>query len=189
MKFLKNNFIVKFVVTLFLVGIILGLLYNLAFKPDLGANLESFRELITSSHQNTFFSSIVAISMIFVLSISVIGLPVIAFYIFYEGMSIGFTLGAFIYFYHLKGALFYILFVLFSKVIYFAIFGYFTIISLRYIAKFLDTFIVKNREELYKTIVFHFYRFLCTLIAIIANSFLVYLLSNRILGLFIGLLS
>ncbi len=188
MKFLKNMFLVKFVVALFLVGILGGLLFELALKPDLANELATFKELITSSHQNTFLSSMITLSMIFVLSISVIGLPIILFYIFYEGLSLGFTLGAFIYFYHLKGAFFYLLFVIFSKVIYFVLLLYFAVISLRYIAKFLDTFFSKNREELYKTIVFHFYRFLAVLLLSLANSTLIYFLSNLILKLFINLL-
>lgn len=187
MKF-KNNFIVKFVVTLFLIGIIIGFLSYFFFKPDLKEHLESFKDLLLTTKQNTFLSSTILISAIFVLSISIIGAPVIAFYLFYEGLSIGFTFGLFLAFYNIKGLLFYILFLLSSKIIYLLIIGYFIIFSLRYIVRFIDAIINKNREELYKTIVFHFYRYLMVLGAILINCTLIYFLSNRLIMFFIDLI-
>lgn len=188
MKLLKNNFLVKFVVTLFFIGVVVGLLFYFAYKPDLSGNLEVFKELITSTHQNTFLSSIVIISAIFVLSISVFGLPAIIFYIFYEGLSIGYTFATFIWVYHIKGGLFYLLFILTSKLVFVLLVMYFVIISVRYIKKFLDHFFSKNREELYKTIVFHFYRFVIVLGITIINSLLIFFFSNKILLLVMGLI-
>lgn len=188
MKLLKNNFVVKFVVALFFIGVLVGFFFYLAYKPDLSGNIEAFKELVTSTHQNTFLSSLVLISAIFVLSISIIGLPAIVFYLFYEGLSIGYTLAAFMTIYHIKGAIFYLLFFLVSKLIFILIVFYFIIISLRYIMKFLDHFFSKNREELYQTIVYHFYRFVIVLGVTMANCLIIYLLSNRLVQTFLNLL-
>lgn len=188
MKLLKNNFLVKFVVTLFFIGVLVGLLFYLAYKPDLSGHLQEFVNLVTSLPQNTFLSSIIIISGIFVLSVSVIGMPAIIFYIFYEGLSVGYTFGAFIWIYHLKGGIFYLLFFIFSKFIFVALAVYFAIVSMKYVKKFLDAFFSKNREELYKTIVYHFYRFAIILGLTVANSLLVYFLANRIVSLFIVLI-
>lgn len=188
MKFLKNNFIVKFVVTLFFIGVLVGFVFYLAYKPDLSGYIGEFKNLLASTHQNTFLSSIVLISAIFVLSVSIVGLPAILFYVFYEGLAIGYTFAAFLWLYHLKGGLFYLLFVVTSKLIYLAIMIYFVILSIRYISKFLDSFFSKNREELYKTIVYHFYRFTIVLAVIIVNSIAIYFISNKLLETFINLL-
>ena len=188
MKFLKNNFLVKFVVTLFFIGLIIGIGYHLTFRPNLGDTLEIFKEMILGTHQNTFLTSIVVISAIFILSLSVIGMPVILFYVFYEGVSIGYTLIAFILTYHFKGAVFYLLFFIISKLIFLVLVGYFSIMSLRYIATFLDHFFSKNKSELYKTIVYHFYRFAIVLGIAIINCGLIYLFANKLIRLFINLI-
>lgn len=188
MKLLKNNFLVKFVVTLFFIGLVIGLGFYFAYKPDLSGSLETFKNLVATTHQNTFLSSIVLISAIFVLSISVLGLPAILFYVFYEGLSIGYTFASFIWIYHMKGAIFYFLFFLTSKLLYIIIMFYFVILSIKYIQKFLDNFFSKNREELYKTIVYHFYRFVIVLGAVIVNSLAIYLLSNKIISTFLSLI-
>ena len=93
MKYFKNNFLVKFVGALFLIGIIIGFLFYFTYKPDLSSSIDSFKSLISTTNQNTFISNIILISAIFILSISIVGLPALVFYIFYEGLSIGFTLG------------------------------------------------------------------------------------------------
>ncbi len=188
MKLLKNNFLVKFVVALFFIGVLVGVGFYFAYKPDLTGHMEVFKGLITAGHQNTFLSSIVIISGIFVLSVSILGLPAILFYVFYEGLSIGYTLATFLFLYHLKGGLFYLLFFLVSKLVFILIMFYFVITSLRYIAKFLDYFFSKNREELYKTIVYHFYRFAIVLGATLVNCVLIYFFANSIIGLFIALI-
>lgn len=189
MKIFKNNFLVKFVGALFLIGIIIGCLFYFTYKPDLSSNLESFKDLIVTTHQNTFISNIVLISAIFVLSVSIVGLPALIFYIFYEGLSIGFTIGLFASAFHVKGLIFYLLFFIVSKLLYTVIMLYFSIISMKYIVKFIDSVINKNREELYKTIVYHFYRFIIILIIVIVNSTLIYFLGNKIIGLFINIIN
>lgn len=189
MKYFKNNFLVKFVGALFLIGIIIGFLFYFTYKPDLSSNLDSFKTLITTTHQNTFMSNIVLISAIFVLSISIVGLPALVFYIFYEGLSIGFTLGLFLSAYQIKGLIFYLLFFIVSKLLYILIMLYFSVISLKYIVKFVDCILSKNRENLYKTIVYHFYRFIIVLLVVIVNSTLIYFLSNKIIGLFINIIN
>ncbi len=188
MKFLKNNFLVKFVVTLFFIGLIIGIGYHLTFRPNLGDTLEIFKEMILGTHQNIFLSSIIVVSAIFILSLSIVGIPVILFYVFYEGVSIGYTLIAFILTYHIKGAIFYLLFFIISKLIFLVIVGYFSIMSLRYIASFLDHFFSKNKSELYKTIVYHFYRFAIVLCVVILNCGIIYLFANKLIGLFVGII-
>lgn len=42
MKLFKNNFVVKFVLALFIVGFILGILIYFNYKPDLSSYLNSF---------------------------------------------------------------------------------------------------------------------------------------------------
>lgn len=188
MKILKNNNLVKFVVTLFFIGVLIGMIFFFVSRPDLSGNIGTFKELVSSTHQNTFLSSLVLISGIFVLSITVIGLPAIIFYIFYEGIAIGYTFASFIFLYHLKGGIFYLLFFVVSKLVYIVLVLYFAIQAIKYVSKFLDCFFSKNREELSRTIVIHLYRFGILFGATLLNSTIIYFLSNKIISLFINLI-
>lgn len=188
MKNIKNSFLVKFVVTLFLIGILVGILFFFSYKPDLSGTLSDFKNLLETTRQNTFFPNIVFISGIFILSVSLIGFPAILFYLFYEAASIGFAIGLFLFNYELKGLLFYLLFFIASKLIYTVIMIYFSIISLRFVVKMIEALTTKNKEEFYRVIVYHFYRFVIVLIIIILNSGMIYLFANKIIGLFINLI-
>lgn len=188
MKALKNNFLVKFILSLFIIGVVVGLFFFFTYKPDLAVNIEDFKSLIFDTHQNTFLPSILIILSIFITSISVIGIPAVIFYVFYEGLSIGFTWGIFMLNFKIKGFIFYLLFFVTSKLIYVAIMLYFVIISTKCAIKLVDAIMSKNKEELYRIVVYQFYRFLIVLFIIILNSTLVYLISNKLVSLFINLI-
>jgi len=128
------------------------------------------------------------ISGIFILSLIVIGLPVILFYIFYEGLSIGFTLITFISLFGIKGATFYILYFLVIKAFYIVIMFYFSVISIRFIYKFISAIAHKNKEVLYKTITYQLLRYIIVVTIILLNSAVIYFFSNRIITLFINLI-
>lgn len=185
MKKFKNNFIVKFTAVLFLIGVVIGFLFYFFYKPDLSAYLESFRNLVETARQNTFLANITSVSLIFVLSISIIGIPVLLFYLFYEGVSIGFTLGLFFGVYKIKGLIFYILYFLVSKALFVVIMLYFSIVSIRYTVRFVDAILSKSRENLYSTIVYQFYRYLIVLVAILLESTIVFFVANKLVGLFL----
>lgn len=178
--FIRSNS-VKFVVALFVVGIISGIIFYNISRPDLSEYITSFKELIVTTHQNTFLSSIISISAIFILSISIIGLPVAIFYLFYEALAVGYAFAGFIGLYQLKGALFYLVFFITSKLIFLIIMEYFIIFAIKYVSKFLDAFFSKNKERLYETIVYHFGRFGIVFTAVIINATFIYFFANAIL--------
>lgn len=188
MKNLKNSFIVKFVGSLFLISVLIGIIFFFTYKPDLGTSLNDFKNLIDVTRQNTFLSNIISISSIFILSASIIGAPIIVLYIFYEGLSIGFTLAVFLFNYKIKGLIFYCLFFFISKFLFTIITLYFAVLSIKFVIKVLDSLVSKNKEEFYKTIVYQFYRFLIVILFVLVNSAIVYFFSNKIISLFINLI-
>lgn len=186
MKNIKENAIVRFVVALLIVGFITGLLFYLLYRPDVMNEIVEFKNL--SGHQNIYLHSIFLISAAFILSITVVGLPILAFILFYEGMSIGFTLAAFLSAYSFKGLLFYVLFSIVTKMILLTAFLYFVIVSISYVFKFLDGLISKNNEGIMRAIVKELYRFLIVLGVIILNATIVTLIGDKLIGLFLGLI-
>lgn len=188
MKKLKNNNLVRFVVALFLFGLAIGIVVYLSFKPDLSGYIVEFKNSIVVNHNNTFLFNLIVISGIFLSSITIIGTPLIAFYIFYEGLSAGYTLTAFTTIFGFKGAMFYLLFFTVIKLIFILLVLLFSTISIKYSINFIKNVISKNIEKLYKMIIEQFLRFGIILLICIVNSGLIYFLSHRLISLFIGLI-
>ena len=185
---LKNNFLVRFIVALFLFGIAIGIVVYFSFKPNLNACIEQFKNSVIVNHNNTFLLNILVISGIFLLSLFVIGMPLIIFYIFYVGLSVGYTLGVFISLYGFNGALFYLLFFIVVKLIFILLVLLFSFLSIRFSYKLVKNIIEKNIQKIYELIIEHFLRFGIVLVICIVNSFIIYLVSHKLISLFIGLI-
>ena len=183
MKRLKNNNIVKFVIFLSIIGFVLGLLYSTALKPDLSSYLTSFMKNVSTVHINTFLSNLGIITLIFVLSYSVIGLPLPIMYLFIESFSIGYTLGVFIVMYKLKGLLFYSVYFISVKLIYLILIVIFISVCIKATLKLIEAFKEKNKDQLYKTIKYSFIRLALVLLISLINSTLIYFLANKLVSL------
>ena len=72
----------------------------LFYKPDLSLYLDDFINKVSNTKQNVFLLNLSVLALIFIASIIIVGVPFMYIYLFYEGFSIGFTIGVFIY---LKG--------------------------------------------------------------------------------------
>lgn len=188
MKILKENFAVKFVVSLFVFSIIAGIFLYIIYKPNLDSYIYEFKDIVTASKQNTFIKNIGILSIIFVLSLSIIGSIGIVFYTFYEGFCTGFTLASFIGVCGIKGASFYTLFFIVSKSLFVLAMLYFSIVCLHFVFRLCDALLRKDKEEVYRNVLKHFYRYIILLFIIILNSTLIYFFANKILTLFINLI-
>ncbi len=188
MKKLKNNFIVKVVVSLFIISVIIGLLTFLFYRPDLSLYFDEFIKEVSNSNQNVFLLNLGVLSLIFMASIIIIGVPVAYLYIFYEGFSIGFTIGVFVLTKGIKGLLFYLIFLFISKLIYIMIVLYFIIVSTRFSKNLIYYLIKKKRDDLFNSIILHFYRFLIVIIISLINSTLIYFFANKVLVLVLNLI-
>ena len=188
MKILKINKVVKFIVTLFLVGLIIGILGYMLFKPKIEPYLSDFTNIVSTNHINTFLLNIGLISAIFILSISIIGLPLILLYLFYEGFSIGYTLMAFASIYGFKGLLFYILYFIIIKLIFIICILYFTYMSTKFDIKLVYYLSKRKKEEVYRIFTNQLYRYLLVLITVILNCTLIYFLASKIISIFLPLI-
>ena len=189
MKFFKNNFVVKFILALFLISILIGFLLYMAYKPDLSSYINDFKELLSTTKQNTFLFNIGIISLVFVLSLSIIGMPIVYFYVFYEGVCTGFTAALFLTLFGFKGITFYAIFIILSKLVYILLLLYFLAMCTRFDLKIIQNLIHKSKDDLYKNLTNHFYRYIIIFIVLILNSTFIYFFSNKILMKFINLIS
>lgn len=118
---LKNNIIAKNVTTYLIIGlIILGVVAGSIFFMSINVSdkKEAMNEIVnfyqniknTINHgqtlKNSFITNIVYLLSIFVLSLTIIGLPFIIFLIFFRGFIIGFCISTIISCYNYKGILY-----------------------------------------------------------------------------------
>ena len=85
----------------------------------------------------------------------------------------------------IDGLLFYMLFLLISKLIQIIVNMYFIIASTKFVVNIIPPILNKNKEKLYKGVIYHLYRFIIILLITILNSTFIYFFANKILVKFI----
>lgn len=111
MKRMYNKNVAKiFIISLILIGVIFGLLYfNLQSdlnKSVILSKMDSLSTVISKQHQNLIFTHLITIIILVFLAYSIIGVPLVFFYLFYESTSIGFLIASFYSAFKVKGLLF-----------------------------------------------------------------------------------
>ena len=102
------------------IGIALGVIFLImqdeAYKEILFLNINDY---LQSYHNiNSILIHLVSLATVFLLSLFVVGLPLVIFFVFYNGFSIGFTICSLTNIFGLKGLLYGIIYVLISKGIF-----------------------------------------------------------------------
>ena len=120
LKYLKKHqkylFFVLFIIIIgFSCGLIYFLIQDNTIKNDIITSLNNSFSL----KYNAILKDLISLSIILVLSFFVIGLPLGLFYLFYEGLSVGFMLLSFLYAYSFKGFIFFLFYFLINKLLFF----------------------------------------------------------------------
>ena len=117
-----NKKLYLFLGIIFTIGIILGVIFLIyldeSSKELILLNINEWLQSIESSHINNIISHIVILSSLFILSLFIIGIPFVLFFVFYNGFSIGFMITSLINIFGIKGLLYGIMYVLITKGIY-----------------------------------------------------------------------
>ena len=118
-----NKKIYLFLSIILIIGILLGIIFLIyldeASKELILLNINEWLQGINDSHINNIIPHIVILSSLFILSLFIIGIPFVLFFVFYNGFSIGFMLTSLINIFGIKGLLYGIVYILITKGIYF----------------------------------------------------------------------
>lgn len=184
-KWLKSNrSIIKFLVMLFITSILVGIYLYLSkeklIKESINTELIKMINNLDITRQNNILNHLLIMIVISVLSLTIIGLPVILIYFLYEGVSIGFLLSSFINYSPIKGMLFGTIFIIISKIIYITILIYLLTNTLKYTKSFLKRLkMAKNELIINQVIKISF----CITITLI-NDIILYFIGNKIITIF-----
>lgn len=117
-----NKKICLFFSIIFTIGIIIGFIFLIyleeSSKELISLNINEWLQSLSTSHINSILEHIIILSTLTILSIFVIGLPLIIFFVFYNGFSIGFLLMSLIEIFGIKGLIYGLIYLIITKGIY-----------------------------------------------------------------------
>ena len=113
----NNKKYLKYVLILILVGIIFGFLYyhflNFSVKDNINNTLLEYNNF----KYNSILKDLIIASLLLVSSFFIIGIPLSIFYLFYEGLSIGFLINIFWVSFGIKGLIYSSIYLIFNKLL------------------------------------------------------------------------
>ena len=193
MKRMKNKNAAKvLIITLILLGILFGIIY-FSMQSDLNKTvimekMMGLKNTIKTTHQNMILPHLITIIALVFLSYSIIGVPLILFYLFYECTSIGFLLASLYSAFKLKGILFGLIHILVCKCIFILCLVYISYLALKITKKLLRVLIFKENDSLYLHLKNLFLKLGITLGVIVVYDLFLYFFANKILNIFLFLI-
>jgi hypothetical protein len=183
-----NSSFWKFIIIFFLIGLLTGiyLYYNLDnnYKLAINNQIINLPKLINSTKQNFILNHLIIISILIILSFTIIGIPFIIFYFFYESVSLGFLIGSILKWKATKGLIFMIPFIIINKLIYYLLLIYIIKISINYSKKIINNY----HNDKSNIIVRHLIKMAIVLIIILIVDIFIYFFGNKLLSIFLFLL-
>ena len=188
-KWIQNNRnIIRFIVGLAVLGFITGIIlyYNSSneIKASVLNEVSIIINAVSDTKQNNILFHLALLSILLVLSIIVIGLPIIIFYYFYEFVSIGYLLTSLFFYKKISGLLFGSIFILINKILFLLFLSYFIINSIKYSKRVLKGLKMRKSE----IIVHHLYKGLFIIILSFINDIILYFIGNKLLSVFLFLI-
>lgn len=187
-KIINKQFLV-FVSAILIMGILSGILYYYSLDQSIKDNVIITMNSFNVSGINNILRHVVILSIITVSSMLIIGFPLSLFYLYYEGIGIGFTLTVFTILSGMKGLLYSIIYIIFTK----ALFIFLLFISIKKIlniSKLIVNYMVnKNSEKIKSNLIYNFKNLIYVILLIILNDIIIYFFSDNVLNLFAFLIN
>lgn len=187
----SNKNLIKFLVALLIMGILIGIYIYIKqpslIKVSIINELKLLDNTLKTTHQNNFLYHILIISVFTFLSILVLGVPIILFYLFYEGVSMGFLIAGLFNYKKVSGLIYGVIFMTINKLILYVLLVYLLIVSINYSKKVIIS-IRRKDYRIYEYIFTHLVKMVFILIVIIVYDIFIYFLGNKILAYFTFLL-
>ena len=143
-----------FMLVILIIGIITGIVFVImldeATKEILFLNINEFLQNFSNSNINSGLMHLVILSSLLILSIFLVGGPLLIFYMFYNGFSIGFVVSSITYIFGIKGMLYGSIYILISRLVYIIVLIIFNVNLFKIIKCNIDSLVYKksNKESL-----------------------------------------
>lgn len=183
----KKKYIFLFLGSLLLFGSIIGLVLSMKNMDILESHVIFYQSHLDTVSYNYllfhFFLLVISIAT----SFFGVGILLLCAIVFYEGITIGFVIGAFTEVFDLSGALFSLIFCLITKGIYLCLLTLIFIKCIQIARKMIGFYIYKKDQK--KTVIQLLKSSIICFILIFINDFLLLILGTKIISLFHFLIS
>lgn len=180
-----NKSKIEFVIVLALLGLISGILLyvnqSIEVKEGVISKVTELIKTISTTNQNNILYHVSLLSILIILSLVIIGTPIIMFYYFYEFASIGYVLAAFYQYKKINGILFGSIFIVVNKILFLAILTYFLISSIIYTKKLINNLKRPKNDIIINQLLKGFF----ILSIIFINDIILYFIGNKIISVFL----
>lgn len=188
----KNKTVIIFLLSIFIVGAIFGVVFyfqqNDVIKDGIKEGLSNYKNNLQNKNINLFLEHIFLLSAIFLLSYTIIGNVLSIFYLFYEGIILGFSTAIFMTNYKISGLIYNLISFLLTKSLFLIGVIFISIIAFNITKKIINTIISRKGESFYELIRYNILRLLIILIIVLISDIFIFFLSNKILNLLLILL-
>lgn len=134
-----------------IIGIITGVVFVImldeATKEILFLNINNFLQSFDASNISILVQHLVILSTLLILSIFLIGGPLVIFFMFYNGFTIGFIISSITCIFGIKGILFGVLYVIISKLVFVVLFIIFSVNLFKIVKCVIDYLVYKKRNK------------------------------------------
>lgn len=184
LKQIKYKKMLLFILVLFLMGFLFGVVYYIKqdeiIRETLISSIANLRtDLASSKINNILTHSLISLGVI-ILSFTVIGIPLIYFYLFFEGLSIGFSFSIIVNVFGFKGILFCILYFLFYKLLFLVLIIFLIMRSSRISKNMLGFLFYKNSRDLKNNILINLRKVMVIFLILFIHDIILYLLSGML---------
>lgn len=177
-----------FIGIILVMGIFSGILYYYNIDNNMQSSVINTISNYEINQINNILKHVIILSILLVSSLVLIGIPISLFYVYYEGISMGFIITIFTTKYGLSGFIYGLIYNIVGSLLFLFLLLFF-IKKLFYIAFSLMSFIYqKKQEKLKSTIIINFKNALLLMSLIIVLDIIIYIFSDNILLLFAFLL-
>ncbi len=184
----SNKSIIKFMISLAIIAVIIGFIFfqNQSVEVQKGVvdKVSELSTLLVNNNQNNIVFHLAIISVIVLLSLIIIGLPILIIYYLYEFASIGYLLASLFAYKSIKGLLFGMCFIIVNKILFLIILSYFLLNTINYTRKYLKSLKTSKKD----LIINYLYKSFFVIILILINDIILYFVGNKIASIFIFLL-
>jgi|GEM_PF-1022779 len=185
---LRRKNTIQFLLCLFLVGIIIGIIFYIkqseSNKDSIMNSMSFFQSNLETKNINQIINHLIIITIIVVLAFLIIGTPIVVMYLFYEGLTIGFSVAVFHSTYQFKGLVFGLAFNFVTKGIYIILLILFAIKIIDISRNIIGTTIYKNDSSIKTSILKNSKYSLLLLGFILLNDSLLFVFGNKLMAFF-----
>lgn len=195
----NNKKMVVFLMTIFIIGIIVGSLFIVILsksdKSLIKEYLEQFLNSINGNKLNytdalisSLGSNIFYVLLIWLLGISVIGLPIMLFIYFSKAFMLGFSISSMLFHYKLKGILLALLYVFPHQILNVLVYSFLMVYSTSLSIRIIKSLIAKKTLDFKQIMAKYGMVLIISLVGIVISSLLEVFLMPNLIKLIIGIL-